>query len=518
MADEEQNEDAFEEGTQLEAAADALEAEQNEQPGWWRWRKAAALVTFGKKADEPPPPPPPEPVSSVRGTKPDFWKLAKTAQKIKSIPPSPKRQSYPPLAQEQQKDPEDPTRIYWDMTFVFPVKKEKKDDADEPKSDFQENLDKMKAAVAKRLKKKKKHHFDHTDFIGKVTAAGLVTSAYLSIQKDEIYVRVGATHERLCIQADNINFPTPLDEERLRLVCEAGLPQYQIEPMKIPERTPPEDGEKTFSRFRAYQHINGKYDTSEELAPLYRRTHEHTGFRGDNSQERTLFNSMRRLKLMWSCINDEPSLGGAGVAVEKRVQQKKILAALAMHNQRERKALYEHWVRASIFTLPSRIDLQGMLPFCCDCYLEGMPLEAYKEYFGEKQGLLMAFKAHITTGYLMMSLFGIVVMLWWANTGSITGDGSVFIYACVVGLWSVLSMESWRRQERELALKWGMVGFEAQQARRPQFKGMYPRLAISAPRPCFRPKLGHDLREIHSTVSREQHLTPTARDPKLKGA
>jgi hypothetical protein len=39
---------------------------------------------------------------------------------------------------------------------------------------------------------------------------------------------------------------------------------------------------------------------------------------------------------------------------------------------------------------------------------------------------------------------------------------------------------------------------------------------ISAPRPCFQLKLGHDLREIHSTVSREQHLTPTARDPDLK--
>ena len=37
----------------------------------------------------------------------------------------------------------------------------------------------MKAAVKKRLKKKKKHQFDHTDFIGKVTAAGLVTSAIL---------------------------------------------------------------------------------------------------------------------------------------------------------------------------------------------------------------------------------------------------------------------------------------------------------------------------------------------------
>ena len=47
---------------------------------------------------------------------------------------------------------------------------------------------------------------------------------------------------------------------------------------------------------------------------------------------------------------------------------------------------------------------------------------------------------------------------------------------------------------------------------------MYPRLAISAPRPCFRPKLGHDVPLIQSTVSREQHLTPTARHPKLKGA
>ena len=32
----------------------------------------------------------------------------------------------------------------------------------------------------------------------------------------------------------------------------------------------------------------------------------------------------------------------------------------------------------------------------------------------------MAFKAHIDGLPHMMSLFGIVVMLWWANTGSIT--------------------------------------------------------------------------------------------------
>ena len=33
---------------------------------------------------------------------------------------------------------------------------------------------------------------------------------------------------------------------------------------------------------------------------------------------------------------------------------------------------------------------------------------------------------------------------------------------------------------------------------------------------CLQLKLGHDLREIHSTVSREQHLAPTATHLKLK--
>ena len=41
------------------------------------------------------------------------------------------------------------------------------------------------------------------------------------------------------------------------------------------------------------------------------------------------------------------------------------------------------------------------------------------------------------------------------------------------------------------------------------------RVSLS-PRPCF--KLGHDRREIHPTVLREKHLTPTTTHQKLKGA
>ena len=91
------------------------------------------------------------------------------------------------------------------------------------------------------------------------------------------------------------------------------------------------------------------------------------------------------------------STRGDGVAVEKRVQQKKI-AALAMPGRRGARPS-EHGSRASIFTLPSRIDLQGMLPFCCDCYLEGMPLEAYKNTSARSRGCSWRSRP-TSTGYL----------------------------------------------------------------------------------------------------------------------
>ena len=42
------------------------------------------------------------------------------------------------------------------------------------------------------------------------------------------------------------------------------------------------------------------------------------------------------------------------------------------------------------------------------------------------------------------------------------------------------------------------------------------RVALSAPRPSERPKLGHDLPLLHSTEYRQKDLAPTARDLKLK--
>ncbi|KAK7232276.1 hypothetical protein SO694_00030329 [Aureococcus anophagefferens] len=97
---------------------------------------------------------------------------------------------------------------------------------------------------------------------------GLVTSSYLSIQKDEIFVRVGATHARLAEQADNIDFVMPLNEQRLEAIA-AGNPARHIAPIDIPDKTPEKEGGAAISRFRAFEHMYGKFDTTHHLTPDY---------------------------------------------------------------------------------------------------------------------------------------------------------------------------------------------------------------------------------------------------------
>ena len=45
-------------------------------------------------------------------------------------------------------------------------------------------------------------------------------------------------------------------------------------------------------------------------------------------------------------------------------------------------------------------------------------------------------------------------------------------YATFMAIWSCLFMESWKRTEKRLSLKWGMVGFEEEEQMRPQFIGV----------------------------------------------
>ena len=165
--------------------------------------------------------------------------------------------SFPTLAEERAKDPEDPGRLYWDMAFVFPAEPKKR------KSMLQE--------LGGGGGDDKKSRFDYKKFVNRAAEVGLVTSSYLSIQKDEIFVRVGATHARLAEQADNIDFVMPLNEKRLEAIARPGNPARHIAPIDIPDKTPEKEGGAAISRFRAFEHMYGKFDTTHHLTPVYDR-------------------------------------------------------------------------------------------------------------------------------------------------------------------------------------------------------------------------------------------------------
>ena len=165
---------------------------------------------------------------------------------------------------------------------------------------------------------------------------------------------------------------------------------------------------------------------------------------------------MQRLKLVWACLTADKSLGGAAIPVDKRVKQGDVLAALAMHDEEERLALYASFVRAPWSTLPT-----------------SLPIDAFKDYFGEKQALLMRFMGHVTNGYMGMALVGVVVQIRvFVATDSRPAVELAGVYSLILCLWSVFQTEYWKRTERETALLWGTVGFEDQELVRPQFKGI----------------------------------------------
>ena len=69
--------------------------------------------------------------------------------------------------------------------------------------------------------------------IKKLNDANLETYSYLSVQGDEVYIKIRADLERLMKQADAVNFKMLLDEKRTKALAEKGLPNHGIAPLAL---------------------------------------------------------------------------------------------------------------------------------------------------------------------------------------------------------------------------------------------------------------------------------------------
>lgn len=314
----------------------------------------------------------------------------------------------------------------------------------------------------------------------RLTASGLAYASYLSVQGDEVYVKVRIPEARLETQADIRDFKLRLDAAALAATLARGLPQAGIQPITLGTHC---DGEAV-SRIGPHDHIYGKYDTHPDLKHLY----------AVPANCATPFRSMHRLKLIADVLASDRRFGGCGlVAVRrsfssissartpkpqvlpKRIMDGEILAFLPLHDARERSALFRNWVKA-----PWRVRLRPSgAAAVADSrprrYLapNRLPFAQYKDYFGEQATLYMVWKAHVTQFEVALAGVGIAVEAG-VRTFGYGSSGAHWChagFAFVVCVWSSALLVCWRRREKRVALEWGMSDFESDEPDRPQFKG-----------------------------------------------
>lgn len=107
--------------------------------------------------------------------------------------------------------------------------------------------------------------------------------------------------------------------------------------------------------------------------------------------------------------------------------------------------------------------------------LYSQPLDKVKDYYGAKIGLYFAWLGHYTQSLTYAALMGAIAQFYVFATGSHNTESQldpvqVFL-SCFIVLWAVWHGEMWDRENKIIALKWGMEGFEEEEVSRPQFRG-----------------------------------------------
>jgi hypothetical protein len=258
---------------------------------------------------------------------------------------------------------------------------------------------------------------------------------FYSVQADEVYCKIRCSMDRLMKEADRINLKLPLDSEHLRALCFAGRPG-KWDPLSIPVTSDE-------TSLDPYVHIFAKYEYErEDVKDLYKVWPNGSVFRGCD-----------RLKLIQSILMAKKYEGGCNLDVYKLLKMDCMLGYFALHDYVELRALEAKWLH--FFQLPWN-----------------QPVDDVKDYYGEKIGLYFLWLGHYTTWLISAAVVGFFAWINVAVKDNDPNDAVVSPYfAAFMAVWATLFLEFWKRKEKQYAMKWGTVGFEEEEATRPQFVG-----------------------------------------------
>jgi len=148
-----------------------------------------------------------------------------------------------------------------------------------------------------------------------------------------------------------------------------------------------------------------------------------------------------RLRLVYLLITKPQNEGGAGIT-PKSGEWKGVESIFALHNHTFNKA----WIKQ----LTSKT------------FLNPQDLADIKDRFGEKIAFYFSFLQSYFLFLTFPALFGFCA---WVLLGQFSP-----VYAIVQGLWGIVFIEYWKKQETDLAVQWGVRGVSKIQRNRPAFK------------------------------------------------
>ena len=161
-----------------------------------------------------------------------------------------------------------------------------------------------------------------------------------------------------------------------------------------------------------------------------------------------------RIKLIISILETKASDSppGGGLNVSDLLSKKVVLAGFPIHDFEELNALQNRW-----------------LSLCAPPWTQ--PIDAVKDYFGERIGLYFYFLQHYTELLITPAFFGCISYCYRAYEQK-TESLLMPYFTCYMVIWSTFFLEFWKGKQSTIAMKWGVCGFEDEEEDRPQFEGI----------------------------------------------
>ncbi|RKK94761.1 hypothetical protein BFJ68_g15068 [Fusarium oxysporum] len=147
-----------------------------------------------------------------------------------------------------------------------------------------------------------------------------------------------------------------------------------------------------------------------------------------------------RLRLIYLMITKPRNEGGAGIT-PSNAKWKYVESIFPLHSHKFNKNWIKKWSSKYI--------------------LEQSDIDDIRDKFGESVAFYFAFLRSYFRFLVIPSGFGFVA---WLLLGQFS-----FLYALLCGLWSVVFLEYWKKQEVDLAVQWGVRGVSSIQQARPEF-------------------------------------------------